>query len=192
MVGRLREGVSIVRVYSKQMFSRVANHVRQIRNQAQYKADRSWVALSHWEQRHRRTSLLCLIGLVLTSSGLLTANLQPVLEHHFGAPDTLAAAQTLLVTLGGALVGAAAIAFSVLIFSMQVNIERMPHTLFQRVSSDPMLMLQLAAMIALSLGINNRGQTTVSCEDRISALAGQVTPPCPVEPESFFPVRRCT
>ncbi|MGQ0586511.1 MAG: hypothetical protein ACT4PK_04845, partial [Gammaproteobacteria bacterium] len=153
MIGWLRQAVASVSGYLKQAVSRVAARARQIRNQVQYRADRRWVELTHWQQRHRRTVLLGLLGLIVAASGLLVANVEPALEGYFAALNLLAAAQTLLVTLGCALVGAAAIAFSVLIFSMQVNIERMPHALFQRVSSDPVLMLQLAVMIALSIGI---------------------------------------
>lgn len=153
MIGWLREGVAKVRGSSKQAASRIVTRALELRDRGFYKADQRWVQVTHWAARHRQAVLFGLIGCALAGSALFVTDLQQDFADYFASPARLAGAQTLLVTLGGALVGAAAIAFSVLIFSMQVNIERMPHAVFQRVSSDPVLMFQLAAMILLSIAI---------------------------------------
>lgn len=153
MMEYLRNGAARLRAASKQIATSVDSRARQVRNRALYKADQFWVMATHWELRHRRAVLLALVGAAVAGSALYVSSVKQDLWVYFADQGRLGAAQTLLVTLGGALVGAAAIAFSVLIFSMQVNIERMPHAVFRRVSSDPVLMSQLAAMIILSIAI---------------------------------------
>lgn len=54
-------------------------------------------------------------------------------SQHIGSYTQV---QSLLITVGGALLGASAIAFSMVMFTMQVNIERLPQTLFQKISGD--------------------------------------------------------
>lgn len=55
--------------------------------------------------------------------------------------------------LGGSLVGSAAIAFSLVMFAMQVNVERMPHGLFRKFSSDPKLLGAFAGTFLLAIGV---------------------------------------
>ncbi|WP_270809138.1 hypothetical protein [Aeromonas sp. QDB08] len=94
----------------------------------------------HWRLRH---------GLKLTTIVLLTAMLfsvfsmpflQRVAGGYFIDNESLAALRTLLVGTGAALIGAAAIAFSLIVFAMQINVERMPHGLFRQLSSDRRLL----------------------------------------------------
>ncbi len=58
----------------------------------------------------------------------------------FQLPESLAALRSLLGETGTALIGAAAIAFSLIVFAMQTNVERMPHGLFRQLSSDRWLL----------------------------------------------------
>lgn len=57
----------------------------------------------------------------------------------------------LLLTLGGALATASAIVFSLIIFSVQVNVERLPHRLFQRFGFDYQLIAFFIATFAISI-----------------------------------------
>lgn len=65
---------------------------------------------------------------------------QSVLEHHFSSTEKLSGLRSLLLTIGGALMGATAIAFTLIMFAMQINIERMPYGLFRKLSRDARIM----------------------------------------------------
>lgn len=58
----------------------------------------------------------------------------------------------LISTVGGAMIGATAIVTSFILFAMQVNVDRLPHSLFRRFSTDPALLgifgLSFAASVA--------------------------------------------
>ena len=58
-----------------------------------------------------------------------------------------------MLAIGGALIGATAIAFSFIMFAMQVNVERMPHGLFRKFSSDRRLMFTFITGFLLAIGI---------------------------------------
>jgi hypothetical protein len=78
----------------------------------------------------------------------------PALQNHFesylSVQGRLASIRALFLTLGGALIGATAIAFSLIMFAMQVNVERMPHGLFRKFSSDVKLLGAFAATFSLA------------------------------------------
>jgi hypothetical protein len=69
------------------------------------------------------------------------------------APPRLGGLQTLLLGTGTALIGGTAIAASLVLFAMQVNIERLPFGLFRRLSSDLRLLLTFAGSFGLAIGI---------------------------------------
>src|SRR5690606_32999305 len=58
------------------------------------------------------------------------------LRNHLLRDPPIESVRTVFVTLGGSLIGATAIAFSLVMFAIQVNIERTPHGLFRRISRD--------------------------------------------------------
>jgi hypothetical protein len=100
-----------------------------------------------------RLGLLFLAVLIVTSAISIPA-LQGYFEPYFSERERLDSIRALFLTLGGALIGATAIAFSLIMFAMQVNVERMPHGLFMKFSSDIKLLgafvatFSLAALIA--------------------------------------------
>jgi hypothetical protein len=73
------------------------------------------------------------------------------LEPMFATEERVQGLRSLFQTLGGALLGATAIVSSLVLFSMQVNVERMPHGLFQRLSADRRLLSAFAAAFLLAL-----------------------------------------
>jgi hypothetical protein len=87
--------------------------------------------------------------LLLGVSGYGVPELRKWLESHFATEAQLGILRSLFLTLGGALIGAAAIVSSLVLFAMQVNIERMPHGLFRRLSADPRLLSAFAAILAV-------------------------------------------
>ncbi len=61
--------------------------------------------------------------------------------------------RSLLLTLGVGLVGVVGIAFTFIMFAMQVNIERMPHGLFHKFSTDSQLIFNFLFLIVLAITI---------------------------------------
>ncbi len=69
----------------------------------------------------------------------------------------IASVQSVLLGLGGAFIGATAITFSLVMFAMQVNVERMPHGLFRKFNSDKRLLIVFFAsfvMASLIMGLS--------------------------------------
>lgn len=104
-----------------------------------------------WRQRYGAAivaiMLLALIGLSSFSVSALQRSLLPI----FATEAELASLGSFLLTLGGALIGAAAIVSSLVLFAMQVNVERMPHGLFRRLSADRRLLSAFAATFVLAV-----------------------------------------
>jgi len=96
-----------------------------------------------------RLGLLFLIVLIVTSAVFIPA-LQSYFEPYFTELGRLDLIRALFLTLGGALIGASAIAFSLIMFAMQVNVERMPYGLFRKFSSDLKLLGAFAATFSLA------------------------------------------
>lgn len=81
------------------------------------------------------------------------SNLNSFIEPYFSDESAIDGLQTLFVSLGGALIGATAIAFSLIMFAMQVNVERMPHGLFRKFSSDSRLLASFGVTFTLAIAI---------------------------------------
>lgn len=96
-----------------------------------------------------------LLLLLIVGSGFLVPVLQNATEPYFSEQSRFDGFQTLLVTLGGALIGATAIAFSLIMFAMQVSVERMPHGLFRKFSSDSKLLGTFAVTFVLAILITS-------------------------------------
>ena len=64
---------------------------------------------------------------------------------------------------GAALIGATAIVTSLVLFAMQVNVERLPHRLFRRLSQDRKLLIAFASAFVLAVGVAT-----------LSAFTGQI------------------
>ena len=98
------------------------------------------------------TAAMALLLLIVGSAYWVPA-LQGKLEPYFATEAQLALLRSLLLTLGGAMVASAAIVTSLVLFAMQVNIERMPHGLFRRLSADRRLLCAFAATFLLAVGV---------------------------------------
>jgi len=95
-------------------------------------------------------------GLVVATLMIGSFEISPIFEpqlHFLGDKEHLASVQQFLVTLGGALIGATAIAFSLIMFAMQVNVDRMPHGLFRKFGSDVRLLAAFVSTFVLATGI---------------------------------------
>jgi hypothetical protein len=92
-------------------------------------------------------------SLVLCVSLYISPAIQKTVEPYFHSTEQFSGLQTFFGTLGGALIGAAAIAFTLVMFAMQVNVERMPHGLFRKFSSDWRLIGAFTGSILLAIAI---------------------------------------
>jgi hypothetical protein len=109
--------------------------------------------VSIWKTRYQ---VICMIVASLALVGLtifLAPRLQAVIEPQLTDQTNLANFRSLFLNLGSALVGATAIAFSLVMFAMQVNIERMPHGLFQKLSSDVRILGAFVGSFVLAISL---------------------------------------
>lgn len=101
--------------------------------------------------QHGASARLVLLITLVSAGALLIPFLQRSLATFFTTEQRLQDLRTLFVTVGGALLGGAAIVSSLVLFAMQVNVERMPHGLFRRISTDRRLLCAFAATFLLAL-----------------------------------------
>lgn len=106
-----------------------------------------------WKARFGYLALMAFLVLLVGSSALLTPVLQVAIEQGLPASDTVATFKTLFVAVGSALIGAAVIAISFVMYAMQVNVERMPHGLFRKFSSDGKLLAAFAGAFVIAIVI---------------------------------------
>lgn len=107
-----------------------------------------------WEDARSRHKLkLEVFGWIIAAgAACLTVFLaQGAAEGFFSGEKRLDALRSVIVTIGGALIGGAAIAASFILFAMQVNVERLPHGLFRRLSADRRLITAVGATFPTAL-----------------------------------------
>lgn len=128
--------------------------------------------------RHRR-KFEALIWIALMVSGLIVSGplerrLTPLLT-----PDLTGDIQSLLLAIGGALIGATAIASSFVLFAIQVNIERLPYGLFRRLSSDRRLLAAFGVSFVIAVGLASlsivQDREWIAAAILIAALGGLVS-----------------
>ncbi|WP_323034155.1 hypothetical protein [Pararhodobacter sp.] len=76
-----------------------------------------------------------------------------MLASYYSTEHAVEGLRGLILNVGSALIGAAAIVTSLVLFAMQVNIERMPHGLFRRLSADRKLLGAFALAFLLAIGV---------------------------------------
>lgn len=98
-----------------------------------------------WWQAVFAFAILCVMGVTLIFWA-------PTLQIEIGKidKDLLTAIDTLLVTIGGSLIGATAIVSAMVMYALQVNVERMPHKLFRRLSADLKIFLAFVGTFSLA------------------------------------------
>lgn len=97
---------------------------------------------------------LVTVGLAIVLA-ITTFALRPTLDLRLSSStaDEIGVLQSVILTIGGALIGAAAIAFSLVMFAMQVNVEKMPHGLFRKFSTDARLLGAFGASFLVAVGV---------------------------------------
>lgn len=109
--------------------------------------------LGGWRLRYGGLAFSAVLLLLVSASVYLSSTFQNVLEDHFGTEQAIEGLRALILSVGSALIGAAAIVTSLVLFAMQVNIERMPHGLFRRLSADRKLLGAFALAFLLAVGV---------------------------------------
>lgn len=82
---------------------------------------------------------------------VILPKIDPYFQNLFFDDNAINNLKTILITLGAALIGAAFISFPLIMFSMQINIDRMPHGLFFKLGKDNFVIFLF--LIALSSAV---------------------------------------
>ena len=130
----------------KKAFLRRVSTLWQYVYRAQYR-------LGGWKYRYGGLVFVSVLTLLVATSLYLLPKIQNVLEAHYSTEQSIEGLRSLIQNVGTALIGAAAIVTSLVLFAMQVNIERMPHGLFRRLSADRRLLSAVALTFLLAIGI---------------------------------------
>lgn len=103
--------------------------------------------------RHGHVVRAAFLTFLLSICLYLSDPLQDWIDPYFADPKRYETLWSLLANLGGALVAVAAISFSLIVFALQVNVERMPHGLFWRFSADKRIMASFVGTFIVAIGI---------------------------------------
>lgn len=129
---------------------------------------RAQYRLNDWKARHGGTALSAVLLLFLAASVVLSPELQNALAYRYATEQEMDGLRSLVLNVGSALIGAAAIVTSLVLFAMQVNIERMPHGLFRRLSADGKLLSAFALAFLLAIGVATL--STLLDQDRLALV----------------------
>lgn len=103
--------------------------------------------------RHGILAIALVLCSIVGISIYFKYTLQSVLGSYFSTANKLSDLRSLLLALGGALIGATAIAFTLIMFAMQVNVERMPYGLFRKLSRDAQIMGAFIITFTLAIAV---------------------------------------
>jgi hypothetical protein len=103
--------------------------------------------------RHGRVATEVILVAFIIVSFFFAPVLQNAVEAYFNT-ERFPLLRNLFATTGGALVGATAIGFSVVMIAVQLNFARMPHGLFRKLSSDFRLLSAFAGTFLLAIGVS--------------------------------------
>ena len=109
--------------------------------------------IGQFRVRYRGIAFSVILLLLVSASFYLSPSFHAAVESHYSTEEAVQGLQHLLLNTGTALVGAAAIVTSLVLFAMQVNIERMPHGLFRRLSADRRLLGAFAVAFLLAIAV---------------------------------------
>ena len=109
-------------------------------------------SLGKWSLRYGSIGNTVLLLFLVIISVCLSPSLQDTLERHYNTEGEIERLRELILSTGSALIGAAAIVASLVLFATQINIERMPHGLFRRLSEDQ----EVAGRILTGIYTGNR------------------------------------
>ena len=104
-----------------------------------------------YHARYGATARVTGVVLLVAASAYLAPAMQRALETRITTVEAVRSVQNVILNTGSALIGAAVIVMSLVLFAVQVNIERMPHGLFRRLSEDRKLLGAFVSAFVLAL-----------------------------------------
>ena len=104
---------------------------------------------------HKIISIGLIIGMLIILNIAIYPSVYGYVKPYFEINDRMSSLQSLFLGLGGALTGATAIAFSLIMFAMQVNVERLPYGLFKKFSTDFKLLGLFIIIMLLAISISS-------------------------------------
>lgn len=104
---------------------------------------------------HKRLGLCVFAILILLClASTFAQTLLTSLLYQFSNPtDLVERLRSLLIAVGSALMGASVIISSLILFALQINVERMPHGLFRKLTSDWYLLCAIGGVFALAISV---------------------------------------
>ena len=117
---------------------------------------RSWYRIQYrfvnWKTRYDGYALV-IVFLFPLLVAIYLWSIQDVLENYYSSQQRIEELRSLILNVGSALIGAAAIVASLVLFSMQVNVDRLPHRLFHSLSKDLKLLGAFASAFILAIAV---------------------------------------
>lgn len=109
---------------------------------------------NNWKYRYDLITYWSLFLMVLIFMGLcFSITYEDTLAEYYSNTQSIDDLRDLILNVGSALIGATAIVTSLVLFAMQVNIERMPYGLFHKLSVDLRLLGAFSTAFILSISI---------------------------------------
>ena len=116
---------------------------------------RSWYRIQYrlvnWKTRYGVYALATTFFFLLLVVLYLLPIFQDVLGDHYSSQQRIEELRALMLNVGSALIGATAIVASLVLFATQVNVERLPHGLFHRLSKDYKLLGAFGSAFILAI-----------------------------------------
>lgn len=109
--------------------------------------------VSHSVSKHRIWFEFTILILAILLCWFFYSDIDGAIGVFFNDKTQVENLQTVFLSIGGALLGATAIAFSLIMFAMQVNVERMPFGLFKSFSSDFSLLSFFGITFILAISV---------------------------------------
>ena len=142
-----------IRQYTTSAIAHIQGHIQRRVAQVWQYIYRVEFTLGRWLRRYREFLGLAAVLLLISASVYVMPVLQVTLAARYTTEAEITQLQGLILNVGSALIGAAAIVTSLVLFAMQVNIERMPHGLFRSLSTDRKLLGAFTATFLLAIGL---------------------------------------
>lgn len=130
------------------------------------RAIRARILISIWWRKNLKNIFYFSLLSFITLSFWFCEQFQQVLEPYFIKKERIDTLRSVLLASGGALIAVVVIVVPLIIFAMQVNIDRMPHRLFSKFSSDKKMIKYFGAALL--------GAIAVMCLPLIAQDASQV------------------
>lgn len=116
---------------------------------------RSWYRIQYrfvnWKTRYGGYALVTIFFFFLLVVLYLLPIFQGVLGDHYSSQQRIEELRAWMLNVGSALIGATAIVASLVLFATQVNVERLPHGLFHRLSKDRKLLGAFGSAFVLAI-----------------------------------------